>query len=403
MYSLQDQAFFCDARYSFIEGSTKSGKTHGAMVWIYENALHAPHGHNFWWVAPVLAQARIPFERFKLDFMRNGLIDSGFVKVNETNLAFSIQDRGILRFKSSDNPDTLYGDDVYGAVFDEASRATEMAFNAVRSTLTFTGGKLRAVGNVRGRLNWHYKLCRKAELNNNPEYSYTKMTAYDAVAAGVFPQSELDDARELLSEDAFNELYLCIPSDDGGNPFGIEAITKAVRPLSTKPPVCFGADLAKYINWTVIIGLDEDGAVCVFHRFKKNWEQTYEIIDDLAKKFPHAPFVVDASGVGDPVVERLVEYNPMIEGFKFSAQSKQQLMQNLEIGIRKKLVGFPDGIIVTELERMGYELRSHFVIYTSEPGYDTDCVMALGLAYKSFTDNFELGQTSSQWDHFYAF
>jgi hypothetical protein len=47
------------------------------------------------------------------------------------------------------------------------------------------------------------------------------MTAYDAVAGGVFPLSEIEDAKRALPEHVFRELYLAEPSDDGGNPFGL--------------------------------------------------------------------------------------------------------------------------------------------------------------------------------------
>jgi hypothetical protein len=97
-------------------------------------------------------------------------------------------------FKSGEKPDNLYGEDVYAAVIDEASRLRPESFHAVRSTLTFTGGPVRCIGNVKGRKNWFYELCRKAE-HGEPGYSYHKMTAYDAVAGGVFPESEIEDAK----------------------------------------------------------------------------------------------------------------------------------------------------------------------------------------------------------------
>jgi hypothetical protein len=39
LYPKQSAAFFNDFRYSWIEGSTKSGKTVSCMAWLFEQAL----------------------------------------------------------------------------------------------------------------------------------------------------------------------------------------------------------------------------------------------------------------------------------------------------------------------------------------------------------------------------
>lgn len=78
----------------------------------------------------------------------------------------------------------------------EASRMREEAFYAVRSTLTAIGEPIRIIGNVKGRKNWFYIGCRKAE-GGELGHAYHKITALDAVAA---PQEELDDAGRALPD-----------------------------------------------------------------------------------------------------------------------------------------------------------------------------------------------------------
>ena len=65
MYEKQENAFFCDARYSVIDASTKSGKTVGSLLWIAEKAMRGKPGQNYWWVAPVYSQSEIGFRRLK--------------------------------------------------------------------------------------------------------------------------------------------------------------------------------------------------------------------------------------------------------------------------------------------------------------------------------------------------
>ncbi len=61
LYAEQEAAIFSPARYSVIEASTKSGKTHGCLAWLFEQAaVQGGSGRHYWWVAPVLGQARTP-------------------------------------------------------------------------------------------------------------------------------------------------------------------------------------------------------------------------------------------------------------------------------------------------------------------------------------------------------
>ena len=63
------------------------------------------------------------------------------------------------------------------------SRFKEDAWFAIRSTLTATRGKIRIIGNVKGKSNWFYHLARRAEEEKHPELAYHRLTAYDAIAA----------------------------------------------------------------------------------------------------------------------------------------------------------------------------------------------------------------------------
>jgi len=117
-------------------------------------------------------------------------------------------------FKGADHADALFGEDVYAAVIDEATRVKEEAWHAVRSTLTATEGPIRIIGNVKGRRNWAYHLARKAQ-GGAPNMAYAKMTCHDAVQAGFLTTEEVDDARHQLPDAVFRELYMAEPSRRG--------------------------------------------------------------------------------------------------------------------------------------------------------------------------------------------
>jgi hypothetical protein len=232
------------ARYSLIEASTKVGKTIGCLAWLAERAFAGTEGQNFWWVAPVYRQAKIAYRRAK-----RGL-DRRLYTANETEMAMRLCNGATIAFLSADRPDGLYGEDVFAAVIDEASRVKEDAWHAVRSTLTATRGPARIIGNVKGRRNWFYQLARRAEAGE-PGMSHHRIVAADAVKAGVLAAEELEDARRLLPEPVFRELFLAEPSDDGGNPFGLDSIAACVAPLSLEAPLFWGWDLAKSRDFSV--------------------------------------------------------------------------------------------------------------------------------------------------------
>ena len=163
-------------------------------------------GRNYWWVAPIRRTARIAFKRLKLFLPRDTF------EANETERTISLLNGSTLSFLGAENPDSLYGEDVYAAVIDEASRVKAESWYAVRTTLTATEGPVRIIGNVKGRRNWVYKLARKAEAGA-PGFHYAKLTVWDAVAAGIFSPAEAEDARDTLPDAVFRELYLAEAAD----------------------------------------------------------------------------------------------------------------------------------------------------------------------------------------------
>lgn len=380
----QRDAFFNDARYAVIDASTKAGKTTACMVWLAEQAMQGKAGRSFWWVAPIYSQARIAFRRLK-----RGLPPPVF-RANESELTITLANGAVIWFKGADNPDSLYGEDVYAAVIDEASRCREDAWHAVRSTLTQTRGPIRIIGNVKGRKNWAYRLGRRAEAGE-PGMHYAKITAYDAVAAGILDAAEIDDAQRTLPEAVFRELYLAEPSDDGGNPFGLGAIRDCLAELSVRPPLVWGWDLAKSQDWTVGVAIDDQGWTCRVERWQAPWEATIQRILTLTGT---TPALVDSTGVGDPVLERLIrEGGPHFEGFKFSSQSKQQLMEGLAVAIQRRQLRFPDGPISNELETFEYEYSRLGVRYSAPDGLHDDCVCALALAWRHATAPIPIDET----------
>ena len=255
----------------------------------------------------------------------------------------------------------------------------EESWHAVRTTLTATGGPVKIIGNVRGRKNWAYRLAQRAKAGQLPNAAHFKLTAYDAVEGGILPASEVEDAKRMLPERVFKELYLAEPSDDGGNPFGLEALAKCKRDgFSGRPVAAWGVDLAKSVDWVVACGLDDAGDVAALERWQGDWGMTRR---RLAELINDAPALVDSTGVGDPIVEDLCCLLPEVEGFKFTPQSKQQIMEGLAAAVQQREVGIPEGWLMDECESFEFEYRpSGIVRYSAPEGMTDDGVCALALA-----------------------
>lgn len=223
LYSKQETAFFCTQRYSYVEASTKAGKTHACIVWIVEKAvLEGFKGWNGWWVAPTLSQAKIAYRRIK------NALPKDYIRYHDQDCWIEFPNHARIWFKSAERPDNLYGEDVYAAVLDEASRARYDSFLAIRSTLTATRGQFRLIGNVKGKSNWFYMACRGVERGRENAL-YSRITAWDAVAAGILDQAEIEDARATLPENDFRELYEAVAADDEDAFLPSEYVERAVQ------------------------------------------------------------------------------------------------------------------------------------------------------------------------------
>ena len=369
--SYQKRILESPARFTVTEAATKIGKTFSHLWWLFELAHKPPKkGANYWWVAPVYSQAKIAFTRLK-----RVVAQSGAYRINESELYIITPKGSTIWFKSADNPENLYGEDVQAAVFDEFTRAKEESWIALRTTLTATKAPCKFIGNSKGKKNWGYRLGLKARAGE-PGYEYFKITAYDAVKEGILSLEEVEQAKRDLPDHAFRELYLAESLEDQANPFGISFLRSAISPLSNNQPACFGVDLAKSVDWTVVVGQDYDGRICHFSRWQSDWGQTKRRVAQIVQGYPT---YVDSTGIGDAIVEELQRECGGVEGFIFSARSKQVIMEGLAASIQGGGCKILDGVMYEELEAFEFLYTKSGVRYEAPAGLHDDVVCALAL------------------------
>ena len=273
------------------------------------------------------------------------------------------------------------------AIVDEAAFVKglwKLWTESIRATLSDLKGDAWFLSTPRGKNDFH-KLFQRGK-GDTPNWKSWQMSTY---TNPYIDKEEIDDAKADLPELAFMQEYMAEFNENIANPFGSEHIQKCTKPLSGKEAMYYGIDLAKSVDWTVIVGLDIDGNVAHLQRFQKDWQQTRETIRNIPK---HKPIFIDSTGVGDAIVEDLQRYFNNMTGFKYTSTSKQQLMESLASAIHKGEIGFPEGAIKDELEIFEYLFTSTGVRYSAPAGFHDDCVNALALANKCRIENKGAGQ-----------
>lgn len=362
LHKNQRAIFESDARFRVVMCGRRFGKSELSQVEIVTNAIV---GHSVAYITPTYALAKTFFDK---------LAKAVPFASNRSDLTIQFPNDGIVQFFTGERLDNLRGRKFHFVVVDEASFIPNLEdgwLNSIRPTLTDYKGRAIFLSTPKGK-NYFYSLYLK---DGEPDWKSFKFSTYDNP---YIDKAEIDDARRQLPHVVFEQEYMANPAENAANPFGSSYIKQCIFPLSNEPVMAYGIDLAKAVDWTVIVGLDRNGSVCHFERFQKDWRQTKQHIVNL----PKASILMDSTGVGDPIFEDLQREGLDIQGFKFSSTTKQQLMEGLASAIQQRKITFPEGPIVSELEIFEYQYTSYGVKYSAPTGFHDDAVMALALAWK---------------------
>ena len=363
----QKQVLDCDKRFIVMMAGRRFGKSLISQTISIDTAVNKK---RVAYITPTYQLGKIFFKEIV------DLLPLEIYSKNESDLVITFITGGSIRFFTGERLDNLRGLKFHLAVIDEASFIPNLEdgwLNSIRPTLTDYKGKAIFLSTPKGK-NYFFSLFSKAE----PDWQSFKFTTYDNP---YIDPNEIDDARKQLPEVVFEQEYMANPAENAANPFGSQYIRNCIHPVTTMPIVAYGIDLAKSVDWTVIVGLDEDGNVAYFDRFQMDWHNTKQTI----LRLPKCPILVDSTGVGDPILEDLQREGVMIQGLKFTSSSKQQLMEGLQAAIHQGKIGYPEGIISQELEVFEYQYTATGVKYSAPSGFHDDAVMALALAWQNFS------------------
>jgi hypothetical protein len=370
-YPMQKEILDDTSRFKVVCSGRRVGKSTICQI---QTIIKLVQGLRVAYITPEFGLA----EKF-YDTIINYFPDGMIVSKNKSRLKFQLVTGGKIQFFSGEALHRVRGHEFDHLIADEAAYLDGLEYewnNAIRPLLMKTRGTAVFISTPKGR-NYFYSLFQKG-LNGEEGF---KSWQFSSHYNPYLPKEELQELEETMPEANYRQEILAEPGENLANPFGTDAITRnTITTLSTAKPTVIAADLARVNDWTVIIGLDSNGVMCYFDRFKLPWTQTLERLQNLRERFPEPQIVVDSTGVGSVILEQLQNTIYNVFGFAFNSATKPKVMHELIKAVETNKIKFNEQT-AKEMHTIVFKYSSSGNLkYEAESGFHDDCVMSLAMA-----------------------
>jgi hypothetical protein len=351
----------------------------------------AAHRKQILWGAPTYDQVYTGWEEARK-------AAQGVALFRQSRMEAVFPGGGRIMYRSLDDPDNARSKTADGIVIDEAADVDEAAWTEVlQPMLMDTGGWLLAQGTPKGR-NWFWREF-VASADRPDAASWNAPTLGCNVAGGRLirsphplenPNIRFDELGRMfrdMPERTFRQEILAEFIEEAGGVF--RKVSEAVDPGRNGPDdphaghnYTLGVDLARVEDFTVLCVLDHSGRQAYFERFNQiSWERQVAAIAAVAARY-RCPVVLDSTGVGDPILERLRSEGLNVTAYHLTNPSKTALIDGLAMALeggKLRLMDLPEQ--TNELLAYQYELTPSRNVRTNAPaGMHDDTVIALALA-----------------------
>lgn len=315
---------------------------------------------------------------------------------NKSELLIPFQNGSTIQFFSGESLINLRGTKNHLIIVDESaySIVEDDWNNILRPTLTDYKGKAIFISTPNGK-NFFISLYLRAKFDTN--YKSFHFTSYDN--PHIDPD-EINTAKNELPSVEFEQEYLAQETSSKSNPFK-NNIEKNISEISNEPTVCFGIDIAKSFDYTVIYGISITGK-CTY--LKKAQSHTYTIIQRIIKEVrnehPNVPMFLDVTGCGSSVYDNLVfdeQGEVVIENihkFLFTQKSKIKIFQQLIKDVEDGNIEYPQDV-ADEMStiQMTYS-QNGYPRFEAQQGFHDDicCALAISNSFRKSIDFY------SSWD-----
>lgn len=307
-------------------------------------------------------------------------------RVSEQEHRLELITGGVVEAWSLEDPDAGRSRRYASVAIDEAAkvRNLEVAWNeSIRATLADFRGEAWFLSTPKG-MNFFWQAWTYGQDSARPEWASWQMPT--GTNPYIHPD-EIEAARQGMPERVFEQEFLARFLEDAGGVFrGVREVVDTGRSLAEEPrpgvSYSIGVDLARVEDFTVITALDPSRRQVFHERFNQiSWERQINTIRQLADRYPGQVWL-DSTGIGDPIFEALRKAGVRVNGYQFTNQSKEALIDALAMAIEHGEVRLMDiAAQFAELLAYQYELTpSRNVRMNAPAGMHDDCVIALALA-----------------------
>ena len=341
---------------------------------------------TYFYFLPTYSQAKkviwdnIDNDGFKmLDHIPEQLI----VSKNAQELKISLTNGSIIQLFGADSFDKSgVGTNPIGVVFSEYSINDPKVWGFVRPILKINGGWAIFNFTPRGQ-NHAFKLLEIAKGLKDRWFTEI-LTIADT---GILTEEDITEEREEgMTQAMIDQEYYCKFIENATSFFKRIDEVCILEETTHNPLHLFqmGVDLAKYQDYTVISVIDLNTFEQVYmERFNQvDWNLQKAKIEAVYHKFGRPHGYIDATGVGDPIVEDLTARGIMLDPIKFNEQNRKDILTNLSLKMEQlKIKLLDDQVLKDELSYFQYELSKTGKLKVKVPdGLHDDTVFGTALS-----------------------
>jgi hypothetical protein len=300
---------------------------------------------------------------------------------NETEMRITLTNGSILQLVGADNIDRIVGTNPIGVVFSEYALMKSEVWDYISPILTENGGWAVFVYTPRGN-NHAFDLLNNAQ--KNPKWYVEILPVTKTMAV---PEEDLLEQQMNMSKALYAQEYLCSFTENASAVF--RDIEKHTYPAhewvhNDNAKYQLGVDLAKFNDYTVLTPFNlttfQVGPQDSFNKIDYSLQKAK--IEGAYYQYNKPLVVMDSTGVGNPVVDDLVNKGINISPFTFTYNSRNELLINLQILLEQDKIKIPDDPeLLEELKSAFFDVtpQGRTKIVVPDDKHD-DRIMSLALA-----------------------
>lgn len=296
-----------------------------------------------------------------------------------------------MDMRSADKPELIEGFGYKFIMLNEAGiilRKEYLYYNAILP-MTFDFNPDFYIGGTPKGKGLFHELAVKADDPDNKDQEFFRFTSFDNPYLTKKDVDELTkEIPKIIQEQEVYAEFL----EDQSTVFRnlLACATARQREPEAGKVYYLGVDIARVQDYTVISVLDADGNQVYMDRFNTlDWKIQREQIRYQAERWNNAQVWLDATSMGgDMMYEDLRDMELDVQPYKFTNESKKQLVQALMMSLEQEKIKIfskddPNGKVqFNEMVIFEYEIAPHsgLIKYHAPEGYHDDCVFGLALA-----------------------